>query len=336
MVARALRRSVWLPVALLLMVVAALYTGRSRPDMNIAYNGTCGGRTGTCIYDAYTGQMRYHSALLGVSWTPDMRRAAETDQGRLFILRPDGTPIRTIVDNGQYFAGPQWAPGGRYLIYEAADRTGDALAYNLWLTDVRGEERTVLLPLPGPTSGRGGAWAPDGERFVYFIGEEVYLCAVARAACQLTALTDNPVAHWSPDGEWVVFSPGADRVQVLDGRTGETVLRETLFPDSRDSLLLRPLWLDDNTLMFTHGLNGTPYTLRLDDPTPRAISTDSPTLAHLIPTQNLTMEAIVYHFGHLEPETVLVEQLSPIGNTVPPSLMLDGQNNGYYIGVPRW
>ncbi|MEL7235614.1 MAG: WD40 repeat domain-containing protein, partial [Chloroflexota bacterium] len=192
------------------------------------------------------------------------------------------------------------------------------------------------LTLPGPTPRTFGIWAPDGTRFVYFIGEEMYLCTVEPPACQLTALSDNPVAHWSPDSRLVVFSPGADRIQVFNGRTGETVLRDTLFPETRDSILLRPLWLDNHTILFTHGLDGTPYTLRVDDPTPRIVPTDSPTLAHLIASQHLTMEAVVYHFGNMEPDVLQIQQFSPIGNTVPPNVMLDEQNNGFYAGALRW
>jgi len=334
MVTRTLLRLMWLPLVMLAIVAGALRVGRLHPNMTIAYNGLCKGSNGTCIFDAYTQRAYYLSHFVGVSWTPDMRRAADTDQGRLRIYRPNGQVLRTVVDNGKYFTAPQWSPDGQYLLYESTDRTKPVLEYSLWLMDTYTDAQTLLLELPGPTFGEKAAWSSDGERFVYFIGEELHLCTAAESTCQLAALTDNPKADWSPDGKHVAFSPGADRVQVFDGVTGETVFREVLFPDKEDMALLGVMWLDNNTLIFTHSLDGTAYTLNINNPTPRALPNVAKTLAPFMSEYGITMEAAVYHFGDLEPDLLRVRQFSPVGNSVPPSVYI-GDDTGYYIGVVR-
>jgi hypothetical protein len=123
-------------------------------------------------------------------------------------------------------------------------------------------------------------------------------------------------------------------VQILNGETGETLFREEIFPDSQDIALLGLMWLDNQTLIFTHSLDSTTYTLRTDDPTPQRISTENTTLAGFMAENSITMEAVVYHFGDFQPDLLEVQLFSPVSSVVPPSVFI-GDNTGYYIGTVR-
>ena len=108
-------------------------------------------------------------ALKGASpaWSPDGSliafAAGATDSERgLYLMRPDGTPVRRLTKRRRGYAGgfaATWSPDGRRLAF-----TGGGGWSSMWLVDVDGKNEQQVDDgdhLSAP------AWAPDGKRLAW-------------------------------------------------------------------------------------------------------------------------------------------------------------------------
>ncbi len=88
-------------------------------------------------------------AIVFVTMQPDGNRALE-------IVRPDGTPIRTLVPQDQENVGsPAWSPDGKLVVFGCNGFDFIAAA--------GGAERRLRLPVPGCLK----AWGPGGRKIAY-------------------------------------------------------------------------------------------------------------------------------------------------------------------------
>jgi dipeptidyl aminopeptidase/acylaminoacyl peptidase len=150
--------------------------------------------------------------------SPDGRRVAYGDGGRILVVPVDGGPPEDVLDGGE----PVWTPDG------------------LLLAGVERDRCTVLVqvdpddPWPVPVaSGDGDCWgaaaAPDGRRVAYLFSPhddrnrtEVHVVDLDTGEDQ--ALTGTPEHHdlavaWSPDGTRLAFTaerPGWHEVFLID------------------------------------------------------------------------------------------------------------------------
>ncbi|MFN7935769.1 MAG: protein kinase [Bryobacteraceae bacterium] len=106
------------------------------------------------------------------------------------------------------FLNPALSPDATRVVYARMDGSG---AVHLWISAVSGGPPTRLTNTKGPADEHGGAWSPDGERFVYIdqSGSKARLRIVrttGEAAPSEIPLTESELywlPDWSPDGEWI-------------------------------------------------------------------------------------------------------------------------------------
>jgi Tol biopolymer transport system component len=203
------------------------------------------------------------------AYSPDGKRLAYTDSGRLIIAGAEGLGPRVLtLPAGLLASGPQWSPGGGRLVFVgfAQDSTG-AWPHDAYITRVDGRG-TRRLTTRGTVS--AVTWSSRGElafedrspsaNAIYVRHRPVFsrimsLNPRTGAVHQLTrgpASSDHAGApDWSPDGTQVVFESnelhGAQAqftrgLYVLDVRTRRMrrVYRATL-------ALQNPVWSPDGS-----------------------------------------------------------------------------------------
>lgn len=111
----------------------------------------------------------------GASWSPDGQQIAffgAPEQGlegidrldavyNLYLMQPDGTDVRPLVEGFRYPDRPAWSPDGRWLVFSAT--FGNLIKQKgLWLVEVATGDRRLIV------AGHYGwaAWSPDGRRLV--------------------------------------------------------------------------------------------------------------------------------------------------------------------------
>ena len=195
------------------------------------------------------------------TWSPDGRLIAfmsapagggeSEPNGRIDVIRPDGTGLRTLAD-GAWVPGIAWAPDpdSHLLLYrsDAGPALVDAAATN--------PERIVI------EDGFWQSWSPDGSRIAYWHdGPKVVETADVRAghpdpvrvfasfdsACdefpelRYRAICSGPI--WSPDGRFLTGVDIAGRdllVAPADGSGVPFVLPDLAFPGERTRIIWRP------------------------------------------------------------------------------------------------
>lgn len=111
----------------------------------------------------------------GASWSPDGQQIAffgAPEQGlegidrldavyNLYLMQPDGTDVRPLVEGFRYPDSPAWSPDGRWLVFSAM--FGNLIKRKgLWLIEVATGDRRLIV------AGDYGwaAWSPDGRQLV--------------------------------------------------------------------------------------------------------------------------------------------------------------------------
>jgi Tol biopolymer transport system component/DNA-binding SARP family transcriptional activator len=107
-------------------------------------------------------------------WSPDGGEIVYLRNGGLWVIAPDGSAPRLLVDSRDPAVRPvpllaQWSPDGRTLYYKALDGEGHA---SLWSVPVGGGEPRLLVRFddaarPSPRA----EFAVDGRRFYFTLSE---------------------------------------------------------------------------------------------------------------------------------------------------------------------
>jgi Tol biopolymer transport system component len=144
------------------------------------------------------------TSFLWPSWSPNGREIlavdATTTPYRLVRMRTDGSRRRHIeIPPDASVALPRWSPSGRWILYEEGTPQG------VFVTRVR-PDGSGLRRL---VQGRLHTWSPDGRRFAYAIGREIWSMRPDGAGRRLLSRgrpnTTVVSLAWSPDGRRIAL-----------------------------------------------------------------------------------------------------------------------------------
>lgn len=344
---RLLTRILTLHGLLLLAVAAVLLAAHRREPFTVAYEGACGAHEGVCLLDMHTGRTHPHGHLLGASWTPDMTLAAMSNQGRILVRTPDGSVIRQIASQRQYFTSPSWSPDGRRLLYEATDQDFTRVNYYLYVADADGSRPREIARLRVPSFRNRAYWSPDGTKVIYFGAQrefgfvDMWLCDITAGACQTMPLAAHAYASWSPDSTRFVFTPGGNRLLVM-GADGNSVDEMALFPAYYDNLLATttdaffnlfefPLWTDDG-ILFTHTHERRVYRAG-DEMGAVRVSNAKFETPGLYPLLNSPSLLLLDRYHTFSADRLTFRTLDPHTNDITPPVSVRGWR---FIGAVQW
>lgn len=103
---------------------------------------------------------------------------------------------------------PRWAPGGSELLFV----TNDGRTRRLSRVSALGGQPRVLFEVEGSDGIASADWSPDGTRVVYDVGSSLWVSAPGGTRTRLYSGTDPHSVSWSPDGRFVAFVEGHNRI----------------------------------------------------------------------------------------------------------------------------
>ena len=208
---------------------------------------------------------------------PQAQTAIATEYG-IYVVRPDGSGLRTLGPAGWGVWNHSWSPDGKRIAFVRTDCVtstvfvGEPDSESIrQLTSVEGQADAawspdgqrlliwsqggglthVLLldpagleepwePLDGPLAGGWGgfAWSPDSTRIAYVSSGKANVLNVADG--QTTTIAEDVASGigWAPDGTHLAYSTGAGNDVVVVGADGSDRLVVA-------SLGLNPQWMPD-------------------------------------------------------------------------------------------
>ena len=188
------------------------------------------------------------------AWASNVRRLIYvTDRNgppEIWVRREDGSdhPLVTPKDFPnipiRWFTAPTLSPDGNRAIYVALPIGGNP---RLWISSLNGGSPIPLTSSdPGTTTEWGGAWSPDGNRFVYpnlVDGKQSLMIARTSGQSNPVRVADargDFIPSWSPDGQWLSLRSDQWTLISPDGKNtkpiGDFATRHLTF--SRDSKTL--------------------------------------------------------------------------------------------------
>lgn len=101
----------------------------------------------------------YDGGIAGAQWSPDSKELMFQYKGRTFLVNPDGSNLRPIIDGQSSIAGPQFSPDGKYISYSSGQ--------NLFRFDRKsGAIKQLTFISKSNTSIDGHDWSPDGKSII--------------------------------------------------------------------------------------------------------------------------------------------------------------------------
>jgi uncharacterized repeat protein (TIGR01451 family) len=247
------------------------------------------------------------------AWSPDGTRLAfEFERfsvlnfvNELRIINVDGTGLLTVANSFSDFnRGITWSPNGSQIAYISTDDSNNP--NTIQTVHIANTDGSGNFRLPGsPTLLTSVDWSPDGTKFVYSNGFEIFVMnADATGQTKLTTVqqtndgqTRDTDPHWSPDGKkillrratlnsgtiWVMNADGSNLTKFFNFNTGT-------FSPSADGLAVA---FEQGNEICTVNLNGTnfkcltnntffdssPSWQRLPNPNPTPTPTPAPTFS---------------------------------------------------------
>jgi Tol biopolymer transport system component/predicted Ser/Thr protein kinase len=185
-------------------------------------------------------------------WSPDGRRIAFTsdrDGGESIYVKlssGSGGTEKMPTEKALFQQPSDWAPGGRYLVYEALFPNTN---WDLWVLDLAegGKSRPFLN---SPYSEWDGVVSPDGNWIAYRSDEtgswEIFVESFPTPGNKTRISTDGafPFITWSRDGQEIIFTGGDGNtmmsVDVKTGATFEAGIPRVLFRKPRGGRSITP------------------------------------------------------------------------------------------------
>jgi len=138
-------------------------------------------------------------------------RAAGSEHGQLYLVRPDGSGLRRITHRRHGAGGASWSPDGRRILFSSTPRHGGV---QVFVKRLGGGVRQITR---GRDTYAYPAWSPSGKRIVAVRGHEArdglqyeYLVTMRADGSRKRVIysggrlsTSYPA--WSPDGKSIAF-----------------------------------------------------------------------------------------------------------------------------------
>jgi Tol biopolymer transport system component/tRNA A-37 threonylcarbamoyl transferase component Bud32 len=151
---------------------------------------------------------------------------------------------------------PRWAPDGSELLFI----TNDAMTRRVRRVSALGGQPRGLVEQEGSEPIISADWSPDGARVVYDLGSSLWVTAPGGDRTRIYGGIDPHSVSWSPDGRFIAFVEGHNR--LWHGGTGLTNTApsailvtpaaggrvDTIAPNR--SLNLSPTWAPDSRGLF--------------------------------------------------------------------------------------
>ena len=142
------------------------------------------------------------------SWSPDGRRLVFEQEGKIAVVRADGSKPRILAQGEE----PAWSPGGRRIAFQ---RSGDLFV----VAAAGGRPRALTTSVSWELS---PAWSPDGRRLAFASDEgstafdiRVIDMRTGRTARVTADEFDDSIPAFSADGRKVLFLADRAGVQSL-------------------------------------------------------------------------------------------------------------------------
>jgi len=144
------------------------------------------------------------------AWSPDGRLIAFSTLNALYTIKPDGSVLERVYDDGCGWSFA-WSHDGTRIACDTSD-PGFAI--------VTTDGRVLLAPHTRVPEGTTETWttlSPDGRRVTFEQGTEgtteVYVAGTDRGNAHRLAAGTEPA--WSPDGKQIAFSAN-DHIYIID------------------------------------------------------------------------------------------------------------------------
>lgn len=144
-------------------------------------------------------------------------RAPGYPAAQLALIKPDGSGMRTIANDGANNGFPSWSPDGKEIVYKRGRQLAILSLASNKVTPLTDEAHWYNFP----------QWSPKGDTIMFTSDRdgEFALYRIRPDGTGLRKLTNGTGsdAHsiWSPDGEWIVFSSARmgfkDEMALYDG-----------------------------------------------------------------------------------------------------------------------
>jgi TolB protein len=175
----------------------------------------------------------------GPEWSPDGEWIAfnsgrdSTSDLHGFLIDPDGKRLRRLSED-VFVEYPSWSPDGTKIAFMSQTWNGAGGNYEIFVMNADGSGVRQLTDVPGDDG--WPAWSPDGTKIVFTslrddcaftdragckdlddIGEFHSLYVMDADGSNQTRVTDvfGQFAVWSPDGEFIAFTPAPGGIWVM-------------------------------------------------------------------------------------------------------------------------
>jgi len=217
--------------------------------------------------------------LVGIDYTVGQNVAVYDIRSREIDLITKDDWGNTKDHGWSYF--PAWSPDGKQIAYLFSDwNNGKGADYELKVTDLEGESRTLVTNKYGEGQIIPRQWADDGNSILAFVQDSTGFYTISLVSVEDGSVTPLYKTQWigtfikgdaslSPDGQFVVFADGpADNMDIfiMDTKGGES-LELSAYPTNEKE----PLWSPDGKhIAFIKETKGDAflYTLEIEDGKP--------------------------------------------------------------------
>jgi Tol biopolymer transport system component len=174
----------------------------------------------------------------GPAWSPDGRVvwncARDLTVGfHACVANPDGSGLH-VIPNDRYFEYGTWSPDGSKIAFmsQQPDARGNDPNYDIYVMNADGSGLTQLTDAPGEDG--FPSWSPDGTKIAFSstrddcshsdatecrttgdIGpyQTIYIMNANGSDQHRLSLQLGMFVDWSPDGQYLVFSPGLNVIR---------------------------------------------------------------------------------------------------------------------------